>query len=97
LFYLKTGPLPEVAKLMDESREALRAGRLDEFEALHRKIVAKLGELRGGGASEEVQVLGDGGGPRMVGEKRVPGGSEGEVPRGYREEVEDYYRALDGQ
>lgn len=96
LFYLQTGPMPEVAKLMDESRDALKAGRLEEFEALHRKIVAKLNELRGGGASEDVTVL-ETGGSRMVGEKRVPGGSEGEVPGGYREEVEDYYRALDGQ
>ena len=94
LFYLRTGPMPEVARLMDESREALKGGRLAEYEALHRRIVAGLRKLGEGGSTGDVRVLG-GGGSRFVGEKRLPGGVDVAVPAGFQEPVDDYFRALD--
>lgn len=93
LFYLRTGPMPEVAKLMDESREALKAGRLAEYEALHRRIVASLRKLGEGGSTTDVKAL-EGGG-RVVGEKRIPGGADVAVPAGFQQPVDDYFRALD--
>jgi hypothetical protein len=94
LFYLRTGAMPEVTRLMDESREALKAGRLAEYEALHRRIVASLKKLDEGGSTSDVKVL-DGGGSRVVGEKRLPGGADVAVPAGFQQPVDDYFRALD--
>ncbi len=94
LFYLRTGTLPEVARLMDESREALKSGRLADYEALHRRIVASLRKLGEGATSGDIKVL-DGGGSRFVGEKRLPGGADVTVPAGYQQPVDDYFRSLD--
>jgi hypothetical protein len=94
LFYLRTGSLPEVARLMDESREALRSGRLADYEALHRRIVASLRQLGEGGTTDDVKVLG-GTGSRFVGEKRLPGGADVAVPPGFQQPVDDYFRSLD--
>ena len=94
LFYLHTGPLPEVAHLMDQSRDALKAGRLDEFHALHQRIVERLQQLQAGPASGPVRGLA-GGGPGNVTEKRLPGGEDARVPDGYHEEVTDYFRSLE--
>lgn len=94
LFYLRTGSLPEVARLMDESREALKSGRLADYEALHRRIVASLRQLGEGGTTDDVKVLG-GGGSRFVGEKRLPGGADVAVPPGFQQPVDDYFRSLD--
>jgi hypothetical protein len=93
LFYLRTGPMPEVVRLMDESRAALKAGRLAEYQALHRRIVAGLRELGEGGSTRDVKVLGGGGG-RFVGEKRLPGGADVAVPSGFQQPVDDYFRSL---
>ena len=94
LFYLRTGPMPEVARLMDESREALKNGRLAEYEALHRRIVASLRKLEEGGSTAEVKLI-ESGGSRFVGEKRLPGGADVAVPAGFQQPVDDYFRALD--
>jgi hypothetical protein len=94
LFYLRTGAMPEVAKLMDESREALKSGRLADYEALHRRIVASLRQLGEGTSGDAVKVLG-GTGSRFVGEKRLPGGADVVVPAGYQQPVDDYFRSLD--
>ncbi len=94
LFYLRTGAMPEVAKLMDESREALKSGRLADYEALHRRIVASLRQLGEGATTNDVKVLG-GAGSRFVGEKRLPGGADVTVPAGYQQPVDDYFRSLD--
>jgi hypothetical protein len=94
LFYLKTGPMSEVAKLMDESHEALKAGRLAEYEALHKRIVAGLRKVGGNATTDDVKVL-DAGGSRFVGEKRMPGGADVAVPAGFQQTVDDYFRALD--
>ena len=94
LFYLRTGAMPEVARLMDESREALKSGRLADYEALHRRIVASLRQLGEGASTEAVKVLG-GTGSRFVGEKRLPGGADVAVPAGYQQPVDDYFRSLD--
>ena len=94
LFYLRTGSMPEVARLMDESRDALKSGRLADYEALHRRIVASLRKLGEGATTGEVKVLGDTG-SRFVGEKRLPGGADVTVPAGYQQPVDDYFRSLD--
>ena len=94
LFYLRSGAMPEVAKLMDESRDALKSGRLADYEALHRRIVAGLRKLGEGATTHDVQVLG-GAGTRFVGEKRLPGGADVAVPAGYQQPVDDYFRSLD--
>jgi hypothetical protein len=94
LFYLRTGALPEVARLMDESREALKSGRLADYEALHRQIVANLRQLGEGATTGDVKVLG-GTGSRFVGEKRLPGGAEETVPAEFQQPVDDYFRSLD--
>ena len=36
-----------------------------------------------------------GGGGRVVGEKRIPGGADVAVPAGFQQPVDDYFRALD--
>ncbi len=94
LFYLRTGPLPEVARLMDESRAALQSGRLADYEALHRRIVASLRKLGDGATTGDLKVL-DGAGSRFVGEKRLPGGADTAVPAGFQQPVDDYFRTLD--
>ncbi|MEI6604316.1 MAG: hypothetical protein WCP35_03325 [Verrucomicrobiota bacterium] len=94
LFYLRSGAMPEVAKLMDESRDALKSGRLADYEALHRRIVAGLRKLGDGSTTNDVNVLGSGG-SRFVGEKRLPGGADVAVPAGYQQPVDDYFRSLD--
>ncbi len=94
LFYLRTGPMPEVARLMDESREALKSGRLADYEALHRRIVTGLRKLRDGGTTGDVKELGSPG-KRFVGDKRLPGGADVAVPAGFQEPVDDYFRSID--
>ena len=94
LFYLRSGAMPEVAKLMDESRDALKSGRLADYEALHRRIVAGLRKLGEGATTRDVQVLG-GPASRFVGEKRLPGGADVAVPAGFQQPVDDYFRSLD--
>lgn len=93
LFYLRTGELSEVVRLMDESREALKAGRLAEYEALHKRIVANLRKTGGGDGWQDVDVIS--GGARVVGEKRTPGGADAVVPAGFQHPVDDYFRSLD--
>ena len=94
LFYLRTGTMPEVVRLMDESREALAAGRMADYQALHRRIVAGLREIGEGSGTGDVKVFGEGG-SRFVGEKRLPGGADVAVPAGFQHPVDDYFRSLD--
>ncbi|KAB2642274.1 MAG: DUF4175 domain-containing protein [Verrucomicrobia bacterium] len=94
LFYLRSGALPEVAKLMDESHDALKSGRLADYQALHPRIVAGLRQLGEATTTQAVKVL-DGGRSRFVGEKRLPGGADVAVPAGYQQPVDDYFRSLD--
>jgi hypothetical protein len=94
LFYLRTGPLPEVVRLMDESRAALQSGRLADYQALHRRMVASLRKLADGPTTGEVKSLGGTGG-RFVGDKRLPGGADVAVPAGFQQPVDDYFRTLD--
>ena len=79
---------------MDQSRDAIKAGRLDDFQALHQRIVAKLQEMGTGNQSATVQTI-DTGAARAVTEKRLPGGKDVPVPAGFQDEVNDYFRALD--
>jgi hypothetical protein len=86
--------MPEVVRLMDESREALAAGRMADYQALHRRIVAGLREIGEGSGTGDVKVFGEGG-SRFVGEKRLPGGADVAVPAGFQHPVDDYFRSLD--
>ncbi len=94
LFYLRTGPMPEVARLMDESREALRSGRMADYKALHRRIVASLREMGGASPTDDIKVMG-GTGSRTVGGKQLPGGADVAVPAEFQQPVDDYFRSLD--
>jgi hypothetical protein len=79
---------------MDESREALKSGRLADYQALHRRIVAGLRQLGEGSTTEDIRVF-EQGGSRHVGEKRIPGGADVAVPAGFQQPVDDYFRSLD--
>jgi len=94
LFYLRSGAMADVAKLMDESHDALKSGRLADYEALHRRIVAGLRQLGEATTTHDIKVLG-GAGSRFVGEKRLPGGADVAVPAGFQQPVDDYFRSLD--
>jgi len=93
LLYLKSGRLADTARLMEESRRALRENRIEDFRSLHQKIVASLqavgGDLKGGNIID-----------LSTGRKASPGGlspvgaDEGQAPARYRDEVADYYRSL---
>ena len=94
LFYLRTGPLSDVARLMDEAHTALQNGRLADYQALHRRIATGLRQLADGATTRDVMVVG-GTGSRYVGEKRLPGGADVAVPAGFQQPVDDYFRTLD--
>lgn len=93
LLYLRANGLAEVPKLMDESRDAIKAGRLDEFKSLHKKIVGQLNATRGEIRSGGTLVLGarDASQGR---DKQLLGGDEGQAPDAYKKQVADYYRSL---
>ncbi len=93
LLYLPSQGVNEVAKLMDESARALKAGRLSEYGSLHRKIVAKLKSIQDGMGSGEVVSMPNADAVRQQ-EKQLLGGYEGEAPDAYTDRVADYYKAL---
>ena len=93
LLYLRTGHMPEVARLMDESQLALKEGRVKDFQSLHQKIVARLNEVRGEIQSVTTLSMPAGNGARPA-EKQLLGGEEGEAPERYKKQVADYYRSL---
>ena len=93
LLYLRAGGMAEVARLMDESQAALKAGRVKEFQSIHQKIVARLNEVRGEIKSGETLSLPGNNGTRSD-EKQLLGGDEGEAPDRYKKQVGDYYRSL---
>jgi hypothetical protein len=93
LLYLRADPLGQVAQLMGESEQAIKEGRMRDAASLHQKIVGRLRELKGGVASGEVVSFNTNDGAR-AGEKQLLGGTEGEAPAAYKEQVADYFRAL---
>jgi hypothetical protein len=93
LLYIRSDNLAEVAQMMGESEQAMREGRMRDAASLHQKIVGRLKELKNGVASGEVVSFAAGDGARS-GDKQLLGGSEGEAPAAYKEQVADYFRAL---
>ena len=93
LLYLRARSLPGVAQLMDESQAALKEGRIEDFRALHQRIVAKLNEVKGGILPGNVINLASGDRARTR-EKALLGGDEGQAPPAYQKAVIDYYRSL---
>jgi hypothetical protein len=95
LLYLRTCGLADVARLMDESKAALKEGRIGDFQNIHRKIIARLNEVRGEIESGNTLSM-----PAQNSEhtqdKQLLGGDEGSAPEVYRKQVEDYYRSLTG-
>jgi hypothetical protein len=93
LLYIRSDNLAEVAQMMGDSEQAMREGRMRDAASLHQKIVGRLKELKNGVASGEVVSFAAGDGARS-GDKQLLGGSEGETPAAYKEQVADYFRAL---
>jgi len=93
LLYLRANGLSEVPRLMDESQAALKAGRMDDFNRLHKQIIGQLhtarGEIQSGGIVELTAP-----GSRPDGGKLLLGGEEGQAPEAYKKQVADYYRSL---
>ena len=93
LLYLRANVLADIPRLMEESQAALKGGRLDDFNRIHKQIIGQLhaarGEIQSGGvlalpASEQ----------RPSSSKQVLSGDEGQAPDAYKKQVADYYRSL---
>lgn len=93
LLYLRANRLAEVPRLMQESQAAIKAGRMDDFNRLHRQIVGQLHATRGEIQSAQTLPLSTGDSVR-AGNKLLPGGDEGQAPESYKKQVADYYRSL---
>ncbi len=93
LLYLKSEPLREVVQLMDQSSQALAAGRMREAQGFHERIVGRLTEIKSGLTSGQVVSIGTSDAARTQ-DKQLLGGSEGEAPAQYKEMVSDYFRSL---
>jgi hypothetical protein len=93
LLYIRNDGLAQVAKLMDESAQALKDGRIADAASLHQKIIGRLRELKNGVSSGEVISVAGQDGTR-AGDKQLLGGSEGDAPPQYKDQVADYFRSL---
>ena len=93
LLYMHSSSLSGVPALMQESETALREGRLNDFQGLHKKIVAQLSAAKGEITSGKVLSL-PGREAAHTEEKQMLGGGEGEAPAPYKDRVADYYRSL---
>jgi hypothetical protein len=93
LFYLRADGLKEVARLQDQAAQALREGRLKDFDGLRQKIVRQLQDVKTQLAGGQVVAL-PGGDAARVADRQLLGGNEGEAPAQYKDMVADYYRAL---
>jgi hypothetical protein len=95
LLYLHANGLADVPRLMEESQAALKDGRLEDFNRLHKQIVGQLHATQGGLQSGSSLVLPTKESPGGA-DKQLLGGDEGEAPEAYRKQVADYYRSLTG-
>jgi hypothetical protein len=93
LLYLRADGLPEVVQLMDDSAQALRDGRMRDFNGLHQRIIQRLTAIQGNVASSDVVSLPTGDTVHMA-EKQMAAGDEGAVPSQYKDLMADYYRSL---
>ena len=95
LLYLRSDKLEGVAGLMKESEDALREGRLGDFQGLHKRIMAQLQTAQGDLSGGKVLSVATGE-ARQTDDKEMLGGGEGEAPAPYKDRVADYYRSLAG-
>jgi hypothetical protein len=93
MLYLRSDPLRAAAKLMEESRDALRDGRVRDIPGLHQRIVRELNSARGSGDLGPVVHL-PGATATPGSDRQAWGGAEGEAPAAYREMLGEYYRSL---
>ena len=93
LLYLRANALADVPRLMEESQAALKDGRVDDFNRLHRQIIGQLHATQGliqAGTTLRLSTRES----QMAGEKQLLGGDEGQAPEAYKKQVSDYYRSL---
>ncbi|MEI8313748.1 MAG: hypothetical protein WCH98_23640, partial [Verrucomicrobiota bacterium] len=95
LLYLHANGLADVPRLMEESQAALKDGRMEDFNRLHKQIVGQLHAVQGGIQSGSTLMFPQSDSARP-GDKQLLGGDEGEAPEAYRKQVADYYRSLTG-
>jgi hypothetical protein len=94
LLHLSGGEqLQEISKLMDDSAQAMRDGRMKDAQGLHQRVIGRLREVKSGVASSEVISVANGDGAHGQ-DKQLLGGNEGEAPAQYKEQVADYFRSL---
>lgn len=93
LLFLRTDGMSEVVRWMQDSQEALREGRLSDFNGLHRRIVQQLQAVQGRVTDADLMQV-PAADATWATDKQVYGGDEGVVPSQYREVVVDYYRSL---
>ena len=93
LLYLKSDKLTEVSRMMQDSQTALKEGRMQDYEGLHKKIMTQLSDASGEIASGKVLSLATGDSARAE-DKQLLGSSEGDAPPPYKDRVADYYRSL---
>jgi hypothetical protein len=95
LLYLRADELPAAIRLMHESEQALKEGRLRDYASLRAQIVQHLTIAKGQLTGNTVLTIPQAG--SRVTDKQILGGSEGDVPAQYKEQVADYYRSLAGE
>ncbi len=93
LLYIHSDGLSQVAKLMDESATAMKEGRMKDAQSLHQKIIGRLKDIKSGVNSGEVVSFSSQDGARTT-DKQLLGGSEGEAPAQYKDQVSEYFRSL---
>lgn len=93
LLYLRANGMPEAVRLMDESREALAQNRMEDFRALHQRIVAKLTDIKGAILPGNVVTVSSET-SKAAKETQLLGGEEGQAPPAYKKAVSDYYKAI---
>jgi hypothetical protein len=86
LLYLRANGLADVAKMMEESEQALREGRFRDFTGLHQKIMQRLTAVKGDIGSGNVVVLPPGETVRAA-DRQLAAGDEGAVPAQYKDLV----------
>lgn len=95
LLYLRTDGMTDVVRLMEESQQALKDGRLRDYTSLHHRIVRRLDEVKGGiNTGDVVKLPSQSRESVRLTDKQLLGGSEGEVPVQYKDMVGEYFRAL---
>jgi len=93
LLYLRANGLADVPRLMEESQAALKDGRVEDFNRLHKQIVGQLHTTQGRIQSGQALMLSTTE-SRRAEDKQLLGGDEGQAPEAYKKQVADYYRSL---